>query len=107
MEIINSNLQVDTLIKKETMVIIYFGGEGCGVCDVIRPKIEELTKDYPKIKTVIVDVEKSIEIASSYSIFTIPAILLFIEGKEVIREARYINVQDIKEKVGRYYAMLF
>lgn len=107
MEIINSNLQIDTLIKEETMVLVYFGGEGCGVCNVIRPKIEELMKNYPQIKTVIVEVEKSIEIASSYSIFTIPAVLLFIEGKEVLRGARFINLLDIKEKIERYYAMLF
>jgi thioredoxin-like negative regulator of GroEL len=107
MDIINSDLQIDTLIKEETMVLVYFAGEGCGVCNVIRPKIEELMKNYPKIKTAIVEVEKSIEVAANYSIFTIPAVLLFIEGKEVLRGARYINIMDIKEKIERYYEMLF
>ncbi len=39
--------------------------------------------------------------------FTIPGILLFVEGKESIREARHISVQDIDNRISRYCSLLF
>lgn len=98
---------IENTIKDSEMILIYFGNKSCNVCNVIKPKIEELLKEYPKIKSCQVDIEKSIEASIAYNIFTIPAILLFVEGKETIREARYISIQDINDKIQRYYNLLY
>jgi thioredoxin-like negative regulator of GroEL len=98
---------IEKLINENEMVLVYFGSETCSVCCAVKPKVEEILKDYPKIKSLQVDVEKSLQVAAEYNIFTIPAILVFIEGKEIIREARHISMQDIDNKIKRYYSMLF
>jgi hypothetical protein len=52
-----------------------------------------------------IDLEK-IELAKGkFSVFTIPTILMFINGKEFIREARYISVEDLRNKKLRYYEL--
>ena len=72
----------------------------------MKPKVEGILGKYPEIKSVYIDVEQSPEIGIKHSIFTIPAILFFTEGKETIREARYISIKDIDMKVSRYYELI-
>ncbi|MDI3477356.1 MAG: hypothetical protein PWQ59_881 [Thermoanaerobacterium sp.] len=36
---------------------------------------------------------------AKFSIFTVPTVLLFAEGKEVIREARFISMDMLEEKI--------
>lgn len=103
----DSNEAIEKLVNDNEMVLVYFGSENCSVCSAMKPKVEEILKDYPKITSVEVDVERSIRAAALYSVFTIPVILVFIEGKESIREARHISIQDIDYKIARYYNMLF
>lgn len=107
MDIINSNEAIEALINNNEMVLVYFGGNNCGICTALKPKVQEILKKYPRIKSAQVDVEQSIKISAYYNIFTIPAILVFIEGKEIIREARHISIQEVDAKIERYYNMIF
>ncbi|MBU5675409.1 thioredoxin family protein [Alkaliphilus sp. MSJ-5] len=107
MNIVDSNEVIKKLINSNKMVLVYFGSKTCGVCSAMKPKVDEVLKIYPKIKSIQVDVEKSMQLSATYDIFTIPAILVFIEGKETIREARYISMQDIEGKISRYYDLIF
>ena len=107
MDYIKSNEELKDIIEKNSMVIVYFGSEMCGVCTALKPKVKEMMKSYPNIKSVQVDADISPEMAAANNIFTIPGILLFIDGKEAIREARFISVPDIENKISRYYEMYF
>lgn len=107
MNLINTNESINKIINENEIVLIYFGSESCNVCKALKPKAEEILKGYPRIKSIEVDVEKSLSAASAYNVFTIPAILVFIDGKETIREARYISIQEIDNKISRYYNLLF
>jgi len=31
---------------------------------------------------------------------------MFIDGKEVIRESRYVMISELEDKIGRFIAML-
>ncbi len=107
MNIVDSNEVLEKLIEDNEMVLVYFGGENCGVCRAMKPKVEEILKNYPKVKGVQVEVEKSLQVSVKYNIFTIPGILLFIDGKETIREARNISIIDLNSKISRYYKLFF
>jgi thiol-disulfide isomerase/thioredoxin len=107
MNMVDTKDAIKELIDNNEMLLLYFGGNGCNVCTAMKPKVQELLKQFPKIKSAQVDAEKSLEIAAAYNIFTIPVILVYIEGNEIIREARHISIQDINDKIERYYNMLF
>lgn len=98
---------MDNLIKENDMVLAYFGNEGCGVCNILKPRVREILKSYPKIKLIEIDVDKNLEVSAQFNIFTIPAILVFIKGKESIREARYINLEKIEDNIQRYYQLIY
>lgn len=107
MENINTKVELDNIIENNDMVLVYFGSDNCNVCLSLRPKTKELLKKYPSIKTVMINIDNHLELSSHYGIFTIPVIILFIQGKETIREARIISLDKLDEKISRYYNLFF
>lgn len=107
MKTLDSMELIEEEIRKNDMVVVYFGSENCGVCVDLKPKVKGLLERYPKIHSIYVDMEKSHKIGISYNFFTMPGLLLFIEGKETLREARHISIDDLDMKISRYYDMIF
>ncbi len=89
------------------MLLIYFGITGCGVCKSMKPKVEIMIKRYPNIKAVMVEADKSLNISARFNVFTVPVILLYIEGKETIREARIISLDNLEQKIARYCQIFY
>ena len=94
-------------ILENEMALLYFGNNTWVVCLDMKPKLEAILKRFPRIKGIYIDVNKSIKLAAEYEVFTIPALILYIEGKQTIREARHISIKGLESKIERYYNMLF
>ena len=78
------------------------------VCQDLFPKVKvHFEQHYPLLEFQIVQVEDQPEIAAQYTIFTIPALLIFIEDKEQFRFVRYFSPGQIDEKLQRTYHLLF
>lgn len=107
MEIVNSAEDLKKTIDSNKMVLVYFANNECNVCVNMKPKIEKLLQNYPKIRGIYVDIKKLLYISSNYMIFSIPALLIYVEGKKTIRQARHISIKDIDEKISRLYNLLF
>lgn len=99
--------EVANLIKDNKMSIIYFTGSTCGACEAIKGKIESILNEYPKIACREVNGEKYIDLAAEYDVFSLPIMLLFIEGKEFLRLGRNVNLLELKGDIERYYNMIF
>lgn len=105
MQEIQSFQEIEELINNTEILMLYFSTPECSVCKVLKPKVEEMVEEFPNIVLRYIDLEK-IELAKGkFSVFTIPTILMFINGKEFIREARYISVEDLRNKILRYYEL--
>jgi thioredoxin 1 len=88
--------------------LFYFSGKECGVCKVLKPKIEELFEDrFDKVDLWDIDIERSPELSAQLSIFTIPTVILFIDGKEFVRQSRSISISQLAENFSRPYQMFF
>lgn len=103
----NSIDELNMMKNKNEMLLIYFGSDSCGVCMAIKPKLERLIKKYPNIKLVNVETENSPELSASHNVFTIPVIILYIQGKETIREARIISMEKLEQNISRYYELFY
>ncbi|GAA0595279.1 hypothetical protein GCM10009001_09240 [Virgibacillus siamensis] len=58
---------------------------------------------YPKIAMGSVNAQEVTEIAGMYSIFTAPVLLLFVDGKEFLREARIVHLDLLEEKIDKIH----
>ncbi|MFP3975233.1 MAG: thioredoxin [Dehalococcoidia bacterium] len=82
-EVNDSNFE-QTVIKAKKPVLVDFWAPSCKPCLAVAPIVEELAKEYDgKVDFAKVNVDQSPKTASSYSIMSIPTLLLFKGGKPV------------------------
>ncbi|MUV38359.1 Thioredoxin-like protein YdfQ [Lentibacillus sp. JNUCC-1] len=94
---------IDTFIDEHSLAFLYISREGCSVCHGLLPQVEEMMERYPNISCAHIDADQVAAVAGRFSIFTVPVLLLFVEGKEYIREARIVHMDLFEEKVEKVY----
>ncbi len=105
---INSIIEINEMIENESAILVYFYNNNCASCISLRPKVEELIFNYfPKIKLIFVNSESNPEIPASFSVFSNPTLIIFLEGKEYRRESKYISIPQLSDSIRRHYELLF
>lgn len=95
-------------IKSKEAVLIYFSGQDCGVCEVLKPKIKELfSVKFPKVMQYNIDAADYPDIAASFSVFSVPTCLVFLDGKESVRKSRNISLGQFEQEFTRPYSLFF
>jgi thioredoxin-like negative regulator of GroEL len=99
--------ELKDIIKGEMGVLLYFSGENCNVCHALRPKFKTLfdTK-FPKIRQIYLDAHENPEISANFGVFSVPTMLVFLDGKEFIREGRAVSLYQLEEKLQRPYSFM-
>ncbi len=101
-EKLNNLFEVQKIMNEDMgLSLFYFTHPDCGVCGVIKPKIEELLDKYPEIKGYNCSLADDPEIAGQLTLYSVPMLLLYIEGKEVLREGKFIVMDMIEPKIER------
>lgn len=100
---LHSLVEINQFIEENELAFLYFTTPTCSVCHGLKPQIEEMLKQYPEIKKANIDASEVREAAGQFSVFAAPVLLLFVGGKEYIREARIVHTQQLNEKIARIY----
>ncbi len=88
-------------------VLIYFSGENCSVCKVLKPKIEEqINENFDKFNLYEVKTDIHKEITSHFTVFSIPTILVYFDSKEFRRIGRNMSVPLFIEELKRPYNLM-
>lgn len=99
--------ELQTTIKTEVGVLLYFSGENCNVCHALRPKFKELfDAEFSQIKQIYLDAEEHAEIAAQYQVLSVPTMLVFLDGREFVREGRAVSMFKLQEQLTRPYTMM-
>ena len=68
------------------LTLIDFYADWCGPCKVMKPIFQKIEPDYEgKIEFKQVDVEAENEMASRFSIMSIPTFVILKDGEELVR----------------------
>ena len=73
---------------------LYFKSDDCSVCGPFLDKLIKRLRMY-NIDLYIVNISKSREISGQLSVFTVPTFILINEGREILRESRFIETDKI------------
>lgn len=91
---ITGDISFEELTQQRTY-ILYFGSESCNVCLSVYPRLVDLMQDYD-VPVGKLEIKDNKNITGQLLIFTVPTILVFHEGKEVLRESRFIDFKKIE-----------
>ncbi|MEJ2627262.1 MAG: thioredoxin [bacterium] len=97
----------DENFKKEVLesdkpVLVDFWAQWCGPCKIIGPVVEELAEEYEgKVKIGKCNTEKSPDSMAQYGITSIPALLIFKDGKPVDMVIGAVSKDAIVEKLEK------
>jgi len=95
------------IINQELGVLVYFSGENCNVCHALRPKFKELfDTNFPKIKQIYIDAHQNPEISAHFGVFSVPTMIVFLDGREFIKEGRSVSLHQLSQQLSRPYEMM-
>lgn len=86
---------------------VYFSGPDCGVCEVLKPRLfETLSGRFPELALGEVDCVRSPELAAQQLVFTIPTLVVYVEGRENLRKVRAFSPAELVQELERPYAVM-
>jgi len=99
--------ELQNIIRSEVGVLLYFSGEKCNVCHALRPKFKELfDKEFPLIRQIYLDAHENAEISAHYQVFSVPTMIVFLDGREFVREGRSVSLHQMTEQLKRPYTLM-
>jgi len=103
-------VNIETLendIKTELAIALYFSAPTCNVCHALKPKLlTAFEANFSQLQVKSIDISETPEIASHFGVFSIPTLLIFLDGKEFLRKSRHMSVDQVVEEIKRPYDMM-
>lgn len=94
--------EVKAVLQHNMLVMLFISQPNCSVCVSLLPQVKSLLHRFPNIIAVEINTEEIEEIAGEYLIFTVPAILLFVNGKEVLRKVRFVRMKELESDLTNF-----
>lgn len=94
--------EIDTYIAENKFIVLMLSTEDCSVCTVIKPRLKALLEPYENVKDIYSSIDKFPELSGKFMVFTVPTIILLVEGKEVHRESRFIDFKRLEFEISRW-----
>lgn len=94
--ILERSTDFENIILKGTVLVDFFA-TWCGPCKMLAPILEELAEEYrEKITILKIDVDEFSPIASKFSVFSIPTLILFKDGEIVKKTVGFKDLDGLK-----------
>lgn len=98
MESIKSFAHWLEVVEQHKQLLLFVKTDNCSVCEGLYPQVEVLKEQYP-LPFYTVNVAEVPEVAGQLSLFTAPVVLLFNEGHEYTRFARFVQMKELKKRL--------
>lgn len=88
---------------KTGLVLVDFYADWCRPCLMMKPILEEVATEYlDKITIASVNTDNNSSLSQQYNISSIPCMILFNNGKEVLRIIGYNDKAQLLAKLADY-----
>ena len=94
------------LIEENEILLFQFGMQTCAPCHSIKNKLKDYSEVNESLKIYYVACEQFQQLAAKLSIFTVPTILVYVQGKLTLKVSGYFSLEEVFMKIERYQMML-
>lgn len=99
---------INNLIKENPAVMLYFSAPTCNVCHALKPKLlAAIDENFNQFEIISIDISADADIAPHFSVFAIPTVLVFLDGREFLRKSRHMSVGEVIDSIKRPYEIMF
>lgn len=88
----------ETVRQQDQPFLLFVKTNHCSVCEGLYPQVEALQEQY-QMPFYMVNAAEVPEMAGQLSLFTAPVVLLYAEGKEFARFARFVPMDELKYRI--------
>lgn len=92
--IFNSS-EINQVLKNNDIVLLEFSTEWCLPCKKMKPLIQDIKRENPNIKFLIIDADTNKELVKNYKIQGVPSFIIFKNNIEVFRHIGMISKKEL------------
>jgi thioredoxin 1 len=91
------------LLKSDKPVLVDFSAEWCGPCKMMAPVLEQVKRMLGEKATILkVDIDKNPAVANSFSVQSVPTLVLFKKGEVKWRQSGVVQASELKGVIERF-----
>jgi len=104
----DKSLDTGTQSASKGAELIMYGGQNCGVCQVVWPKLQQqLSTRWPDLTLRYIDCEKDPQACAQSQVFSLPVVRLFFDGQLFLEKIQVFSlgrfIEEIDHLCHQYY----
>jgi thioredoxin 1 len=104
MTVDDTTFEADVL-NADRPILVDFWAPWCGPCRLVSPVVEAVGEAHAdKIATAKVNTDENQQLAMRYSIFSIPTLIVFKDGREAARLVGYMPQAAMEDRLRDFIA---
>lgn len=91
------------VLNADKPILVDFWAAWCGPCRLVSPVVESFGETHAdKIGVAKVNTDENQQLAMRYSIFSIPTLIVFQNGREAARLVGYMPQEVMEERLSQF-----
>ncbi len=96
--------ELEKTISEKKLVFVDFWGEACRPCEALVPILEKVSSDpkFSDFEFLSINVTSFPEAGAVYGIFSVPTLVIFIDGEEKDRKVGFVPQQELEQFLTKW-----